>query len=278
MIIDLRESNMTINEALFIAKPYDVIILDDKTYYEKIKISTPNLTMIGSENTKISWDDYNGKIIPISDGGDGVKKYGTTTSATFTVAAEAINFKAEGITFVNTHILPDNDRKQAVAFKSESSGLIIDNCRFISKQDTLYLDYGFNNLIKNSYVEGDIDFVFGSADVQFTNCKFKAVNVRGKAYFTAPDTFVINDNGFVFDECLFYADEDFEIYLGRAWYPSGANQPVLPKMTLNNCEIKGTIKPYFIKMHEKDPDDIELEIINTDYNGEKINKIYKKVI
>lgn len=269
---------MTINEALFIAKPFDVIILDDKTYYEKIKISTPNLTMIGSPSTKISWDDYSGKIIPISEGGDGVKKYGTTTSATFTVAAEAINFKAEGITFVNTHILPDNDRKQAVAFKSESSGLIIDNCRFISKQDTLYLDYGFNNLIKNSYAEGDIDFVFGSADVQFVNCKFKAVNVRGKAYFTAPDTFVINDNGFIFDECLFYADEDFEIYLGRAWYPSGATQPVLPKMTLKNCKIKGSIKPCFIKMHEKDPDDIELEIINTDYNGEKINKIYKKVI
>lgn len=278
MIIDLKESNMTINEALFIAKPFDVILLDNKTYYEKIKVSTPNITMIGTINSAVSWDDYSGKIIPISDGGDGIKKYGTTTSATFTVTAEAINFKASSISFINTHVLPDNNRKQAVAFKSETSGLNIDNCKFIGKQDTLYLDYGFNNVITNSYAEGDIDFIFGSADVKFIDCKFKALNIKGKAYFTAPDTFLINDNGFIFDNCLFYADEDFDIYLGRAWFPSGASQPVFPKMKLINCDIKGNIKPYLIKMHEKDPDNIELEISNTSHNGEKINKIYKKVL
>ncbi len=278
MILDLKDSNMTINEALFIAKPFDTIILDNKEYNEKIRVSIPNLTMIGQGDTIISWDDYSGKLIPINDGGDGLKKYGTTTSATFTVLPEAINFKAEGIKFVNSHSLPDNNHKQAVAFKSESSGLRINNCRFIGKQDTLYIDFGFNNEINNSYVEGDIDFIFGSADCSFNNCSFKALNLRGGAYFTAPDTFIINDNGFVFKNCLFYAEEEFDVYLGRAWFPGGANQPVYPRMKLIDCEIKGNIKPYLIQMHDKDPLEIELVIENTDYNGTKIDKIYKKVV
>lgn len=278
MILDLKELNISINEALFIAKPYDTIILDNKTYYEKIRVSIPNLTMIGKENTCISFDDFSGKIIPISDGGDGAKKYGTTTSATFTVLNEAINFKASNIIFKNSH-----DRRtaikggQAVAFKSEASNLLIDNCSFVSQQDTLYIDFGFNNRIINSYAEGDVDFIFGSADCYFENCKFKAINVKGSAYFTAPDTFIINDNGFVFKDCIFYTEEDFNVYLGRGWYPSGSNQPVFPKMKLIDCEIKGNINPYLIQMHSEDPKYLSLIIENTDYNGKMINKIYTEV-
>ena len=143
MIIDLNKEKMSLYEALFIAHENDVIILEDKVYFEKIKITTSNLTIIGTNNSTIEYDDYHARIIPQNLGGDGIKKYGTTGSATFTVKEEAVNFKAEGITFKNSHKRTIGiNGGQAVAFKSESSGLRIKNCKFISDQDTLYVDSG----------------------------------------------------------------------------------------------------------------------------------------
>lgn len=253
MIIDLRNTSMTIEEALFMAHPYDTIILDSKTYNEKIRVTIPNLTLIGNK-TIISWDDYNKKIIPESLGGDGVKTYGTTGSTTFLVTEEADNFKAEGIAFINSH---DRTRgmngDQAVAFKSECHNIHLKNCQFKSYQDTLYIDYGINNLIEDCYIEGDLDFIFGSADCKFKNCTIYIKHITGIAYITAPDTLVINDKGFEFENCIFTAEDNVEAYLGRAWFPGGAPQPVYPRLSFDNCLFKGNVIFELIQMHKNDP-------------------------
>ena len=53
MIIDLKKEQMSISEALFIAKPHDTIVLDDIIYYEKIVVDKPFIKMVGKPNTTI---------------------------------------------------------------------------------------------------------------------------------------------------------------------------------------------------------------------------------
>lgn len=271
MIIDLINNKLSLTEALAKANDGDTILLDDTVYNEKIYIYKKNITIIGNGNTIISYDDSNATIIPASFGGDGIKTWGTTGSATFTVKEGADGFTAKNITFVNSF-----DRRkvtkggQAVAFKSECNDIYIENCKFISQQDTLYIDLGKNNTIINSYIEGDVDFIFGSADCEFINCDIKALNIHGKAYFLAPDTYIVNENGFVFKKCKFTAEENLELHLGRAWFPGGAIMPVFPKTTLIDCNLYGDINMDLIQMHEKDPRKYKLEFINTYLNDKLV--------
>lgn len=272
MIIDLINTNLTLNEALANANDGDTILLDSKIYNEKIYVTKKNITIIGNGNSIISYNDSNATIIPKSFGGDGVKTWGTTGSASFTLKPTADGFKAKNVTFMNSF-----DRKnaksggQAVAFKSECENIYLENCRFISQQDTLYIDKGKNNIVKNSYIEGDVDFIFGSADCEFINCKIKAINVNGKAYFIAPDTYVSNEFGFVFKNCNFYADENLEYTsFGRAWFPGGALEEVYPKASLIDCNLYGNIDMDLIQMHENNPRTYKLDIVNTYLNKKLI--------
>lgn len=271
MIIDLINNDLSLSEALKQASDGDTILLDDKTYNEKIYVYKKNITIIGNGSSAISYNDSNATIIPASFGGDGIKTWGTTGSATFTVKEGADGFTAKNVTFINSF-----DRRkvtkggQAVAFKSEISNMKIENCKFISQQDTLYVDLGKNNTIINSYIEGDVDFIFGSADCEFINCDIKAVNIHGKAFYLAPDTYIANEKGFVFNNCRFTADDNMELHLGRAWFPGGAIMPVFPIATLIDCKLYGDINMDLIQMHEKDPRTYSLKLINTYLNDNLI--------
>lgn len=262
MIIDLKKDNLSILEALKIAKSGDELILDDKVYKEKIVVKTPNLTFKGTKNTKITFDNCSSDIIPEIYGGDGIKTFGTTGSATFTVAKEASFFKAYDIIFENSYKRIGNVHSQAVAFKSETSNIYLKNCIFLSHQDTLYIDYGNNNKIIDSKIYGDIDFIFGSADCLFENCLIYALNDEiNHAYFTAPSTYICNKNGFVFKDCNFYTNPNMEVYLGRPWYPSKALMEVRPKISFINCNFSSDIKLSLKQMHEGDPNNYILKII-----------------
>lgn len=260
MIIDLEKENLTINAALFIAKENDVLKLGNKTYNEQVEVSIKNLTFIGSENTIIENDYHSGMIV-------NGKKIGTTTSATFRILEEAINTKIYNITFKNNHVrIPGSGNGQAVAFKSEAFNTYIENCKFISRQDTFYMDFGTNNIVKDSYIEGDIDFIFGSADCVFYNCKFHTVDTNKLAYFIAPSTIITNNYGFIFYKCEFYTD--FKCDLGRGWFPSKATSPVYPKTSIIDSKLIGDINPNLVLMHQVDlGKEYSLKINNSYLNG-----------
>lgn len=261
MIIDLKKNNLSILEALKIAKSGDELILDDKIYKEKIIINTPNLTFKGTKNTKITFDNCSSDIIPEKFGGDGIKTFGTTGSATFTVAKEASFFKAYNIIFENSYKRIGKMHSQAVAFKSEADNIYLNNCTFLSHQDTLYIDYGKNNEIISSKIYGDIDFIFGSADCFFKNCEIYALNDEiDHAYYTAPSTYICNNNGFIFNNCNFYTKPNMEVYLGRPWYPSKALMEVIPRISFINCSFSKDINLSLKQMHEGDPDNYIFEI------------------
>ena len=254
MIIDLRVEKISISEALKKANMNDVIYLDNITYNEKIIVDKPNITLFGFGNTRISYAASHGTVIPVEFGGDGVKVYGTTGSATFTVAKGADGFRARGIIFENSYIYTGKPNSQAVAFKSECSNILLESCKFIGSQDTLYVDEGINNVINYSYIEGNVDFIFGSADCTFNNCTIKAVsNGRKEAYFTAPSTYIDNLMGLVFNNCTFSTEDGLVTYLGRPWYPGGAKKEVFPKVSFINCNLDKNIILMLKKMHQDNP-------------------------
>lgn len=274
MIIDLKNENISLTDAINKALPNDIIYLDNKDYFEKIYINTPNLTIKGRENSRIIFNANNGGILPEYLGGDGIKKYGTTGSATLTIKENASNFNLLDLTIENSYLSFTGDKKgrQAVAFKCEASGLRVNNCRFIGNQDTFYIDYGNDNIVSNSYIEGDVDFIFGSADCLFINCDLYAKG-EFKSYYTAPNTYCYNKNGLVFYKSRFNKSSTTTTYLGRWWYPSIFRAKIMPRVSFIECEFNEDIILDVIQMHIEDLERGEYSIYNSVINGLKIDNI-----
>ena len=174
--------------------------------------------------------------------GKGKGSIGTSGSAMVWVKNNG--FQAKNITFEDTY---NEDRgackdkvnekgqcatgnHQAVAFLIDAADKVqVENGRFISNQDTLYFKssaVGKTNrsFYNNSYVEGDVDFIFGRATAFFRNTEIKSLGVRSASVFaTAPSTNYNTPYGIVFDNCDFTSDglgvaATADTYLGRQWF------------------------------------------------------------
>ena len=263
--LDLKKLNISLTEALFIAKEHDILLLDDIIYREKIIIDKPYLTLIGKDNTKIVYDDFASKEY-------NGKKVGTTGSATLTLTENANYTILINLTIENDYLKKyfDGHGEQAVAFKSSASFIKINNCKFISYQDTFYIDLGYMNLVMNSYIEGDVDFIFGSADCLFYNTKISSKSLIDLGYYTAPSTLINNRYGLVFYKCIFDQLNKMETILSRAWYPSSAKYKIVPKLALIDSRLFGNINLNIIKMRESNPNYHELIIYDSKLNDELI--------
>ena len=152
---------------------------------------------------------------------------GTDQCGTVLLTANATGFSAEGITFQNSYNVADHTgeggQTPAVAFGSAADRVYLKDCRFIGRQDTLYLHgAGSRVQVENCYIEGTVDFVFGDADAYFTNCELHMAAFAGRdiGYFTAANT-KKGDTGLVFYQCTLTVDdsygEDSTVSLGRPW-------------------------------------------------------------
>lgn len=83
----------------------------------------------------------------------------------------AEDFTLENLTVRNT---TPKGGSQAEAIRVRADRTRIAGCTFISLQDTLQLTGRV--YVTDCYVEGDVDFVWGSGTVYFDRCEFKAVN------------------------------------------------------------------------------------------------------
>lgn len=272
---DKKEYNGKINynnlkELLEIVSENDTIYLLDDSYYGKFYFKTKNLTVIGLDTySKLTYDVSHGDIIRECDGGDGVKVYGTTGSSSVTIKPQALNIRFENVIFENSYKRVLGKRSgQAVALKSEADNGKYINCKFISCQDTLYLE-GNNNIIDNSYIEGDVDFIFGSGDNVISNSEIGLLKVlESEVYICAPSTYLWNKYGLLFINDKFISLGNNKKYLGRGYYPSGAIGPVKPRCMFLNCDIPADVELKLITMHEKDPKNYIYYYSNCKYNGE----------
>ncbi|OOM81990.1 pectinesterase A precursor [Clostridium puniceum] len=203
-------------------------------YKEKLSVSKPFVTFIGGDakQTIITYDDYAKKIFPTGE------VYRTFNS--YTIFIEATNFTAKNITFENSAGVGE-EVGQAVAVYVEGDKTKFKNCRFLANQDTLFTGplppkpiEGHNfggpmdgkerivgrQYYENCYIEGDIDFIFGSATAVFNKCEIfsKNRNCDINGYVTAASTVEGKEFGYVFIDCSLTSNANANsVYLGRPW-------------------------------------------------------------
>ena len=120
----------------------------------------------------------------------------TTTRAMFGV--DGSDFSLENITLVNT---TPKGGSQAEAFRGNATDRV-ESRNLKSFQDTLLLQStGTNNMggfVTDSYIEGDVDFMWGTGAVYFQNCELKMLTSAG---FYTQIRNVQGKNGNVFVNC-----------------------------------------------------------------------------
>ncbi|MCR5741170.1 MAG: pectin esterase [Gammaproteobacteria bacterium] len=205
------------------------------TYYEKVKIVSNNLKIIGEdrEGTIIVYDDYSKKLHK-----DGLE-YNTFRTYTMMVIGE--NIRIENLTIKNTSG-DSQTHGQAVALHLIGNNITLDNLNIKSEQDTLFLGplpkdlieryQGFleedelvypkehKMIIENSYIEGDVDFVFGNATAYFDRCVFYSLKREGFVF--APSTDKEDEYGFIVNNSIFKGESKTpNTYIARPWRDYG---------------------------------------------------------
>lgn len=183
-------------------------------YKEKIVVPSTltNITIVGDDDTVISYDDFSGK-----------GKMETFDSYTLKVMGNDITL--ENLIIENTA----GNVGQAVALHIEGDRCVMRKCRFLGSQDTIFAS-GENarQHFIDCYIEGTVDFIFGSATVLFENC---TIHSKTNGYVTAASTPNWVDYGYVFKNCKLTADANVDkVFLGRPWRSYA-------KTVFLNCEL-----------------------------------------
>lgn len=183
-------------------------------YKEKIVIPSTltNISFVGEDSTVISYDDFSGK-----------GKMETFDSYTVKVMGNDITL--ENLIIENTA----GRVGQAVALHIEGDRCVIRRCRLLGNQDTIFAS-GENSRqhFVNCYIEGTVDFIFGSSTVLFENC---TLHSKANGYVTAASTPEWVEYGYVFKNCKLTADASVKsVYLGRPWRSYA-------KTVFLNCEM-----------------------------------------
>lgn len=214
-----------------------VIYIKKGVYKEKLHISKPNVTLVGEDamSTIITYDDYARKLF------DNGEEYGTFNS--YTVLITGDGFEARNITFENS-AGTGKIKGQALAAYVDADRVVFQSCHFKGHQDTLFtaplppapiLKDGFkgpgqnkerrmgSHYYENCLIEGDVDFIFGSATAVFKDCTIVSLD-RGEpengvnGYITAASTPEGEKYGYVFINCrLLGKCQPSTVYLGRPW-------------------------------------------------------------
>jgi pectinesterase len=155
----------------------------------------------------------------------------------------ADDFRADKITFQNT----SGDHGQALALRVDGDRAIFNGCRMLGWQDTLMINNG-RQYFASCYIEGRVDFIYGSAAAVFDRCE---IHSKNGGHITAANTPADRPFGFVFQHCKLTGDPNPwispagipantnsvpEADLGRPWRPYAS-------VAYLNCEMGDHIKP-----------------------------------
>jgi pectinesterase len=174
----------------------------------------------------------------------------TKTSATVglcatVVWAQSTDLRLRGLTITNTLLdTVDRGTHQALALRTDADRTQLQDMRLISRQDTLLTNADdpariARVVVRDSYVEGDTDFVFGRASAVFEHTRFHLVSSRkpsGGVIF-APNTAPAFRFGFLVRHCSLTADAAYQAaptgHFGRAWDQGASTTGYLPGITPN---------------------------------------------
>jgi len=223
---------MTVQEAVNAVpvnrKVRTTIFIRKGIYKERIIIpeTQSNISFIGESQTEtiLTFDNFANRKTVMGE------NMGTSGSASIYIYAQG--FEAENMTFENSA----GNVGQAVAVFVASDQVAFRHCRFLGNQDTLYT-WGKESrqYYEECYIEGTVDFIFGSSTCVFDRCEIHAK--RSGGYLTAASTPEGQAYGYVFVNCKLTADQGVtDVVLGRPWRP-------FAKTVYIACEMGGHIKP-----------------------------------
>ena len=113
---------------------------------------------------------------------------------------------------------------QAVAVRCSADRSFFNNCRFIGRQDTLYIKDKARCYFLLSYIEGTVDFIFGDANAVFNHCNIQSRAYPNGGYITAGSHSEQQTRGFLFYCCRLNGDDELsqlensgKVKLGRPW-------------------------------------------------------------
>ncbi|MFJ4692731.1 pectinesterase family protein [Streptomyces sp. NPDC088766] len=226
-----------------------VIAVKPGTYRELVKVPSnkPHVTIQGTggsrKDTTIVYNNASGTPKP------GGGTYGTGGSAT--VAVEADDFQARNLTVSNDFDegAHQDIAGQAVALRTAADKILLDGVIVSGDQDTLLVDTASKDKLgrvymTNSYVIGNVDFIFGRAtaviDKSVITLK-KRWNGTSAGYVTAPST-AAGRKGILIANSTVNGDvSDRTFYLGRPWH-AGGDATLDPQTTVRNTTLSAAIR------------------------------------
>ncbi|MBQ2802798.1 MAG: pectin methylesterase [Lachnospiraceae bacterium] len=224
--------------------PPVILHIGEGIYREKLVITRPHVTLLGvnKENTILVYGQGAYEIMPEGD------KRGTFRTAS--VRIDTHDFTAKHITFQNDAGF-GHTVGQALALYVDGDRNYFEDCKFLGSQDTLFTaplplkeasPGGFKgpgefkprimgrHFYRNCFIQGDVDFIFGSAIAYFESCtifsKLPGDRIPPESplaeviygYVTAASTPREQEYGYVFKDCRLLSDcPPHSVYLGRPW-------------------------------------------------------------
>ncbi|MBC9711685.1 pectate lyase [Streptomyces sp. TRM66268-LWL] len=227
-----------------------VIKVAPGTYRETVTVPAdkPHVTIVGTGSSRKDTVIVEGHAAGMTKP-DG-STYGTPGSATVSIKADDTQLRNLSVTNdfdegANQHIASH----QAVALLTMADKVYLDSLIVSGDQDTLEMETAAKGklgrvYVRNSYVVGNVDFVFGRGtavlDKSVIQLK-KRWNGQSAGYVTAPST-EANRKGILIVNSSITGDvTDRTFHLGRNWHPGG-DTTVDPQTTVRNSTLSAAIR------------------------------------
>lgn len=171
-------------------------------------------------------------------GGD----FGRTGAVTLAILADEVTIA--DLTIENAYDEAANGSSQAQALRTVGDRIVLDGVRLLGNQDTFLAetpsaDVASRVYVRDSFIEGDVDFIYGSATLVVEDSEISSFD-RGSSsnngYVCAPST-VGGIRGFLFTGCTFSSTAAAgTVFLGRPWHPS-SNPDVDPSAVIRDSRL-----------------------------------------
>lgn len=189
------------------------------------------------------------------------------------VLVKGKNFYTENISYVNDFGVLAENGPQALAMNSQADCASFYNCKFRSFQDTWMTATNdtCRHYIKDCWIEGAVDYLYGGGDVLVENSTF--YNVRSGSVIVAP-CHTNAQYGYVFRDCTVDGNElaaDGGQKLGRPWHNNPKttyiNTTMLIPIAEDGWSNMGTIPELFAEYNSRDKSGelLDLSKRKTDY-------------
>ncbi|GGS58358.1 pectinesterase family protein [Streptomyces griseoviridis] len=228
-----------------------VIAVKPGTYRELVKVPSnkPHVTIQGTgasrKDTVIVYNNAAGTQKP-----DGSGTYGTGGSAT--VAVEADDFQARNLSITNDFDEGAHQSlsgHQAVALRTAADRVFLDGVIVTGDQDTLLLDTAAKDrlgrvYVSDSYVLGNVDFIFGRATAVIDRSVItlrKRWDGSSAGYVTAPSTAADRKGILIANSTVSGDVSNGSFYLGRPWH-AGGDASLDPQTTVRNTSLSAAVR------------------------------------